>query len=48
MTLTDNTNAAAQGFNRTFMELKFYWQAESAKQQRGFNRTFMELKCDRT
>ena len=35
-----------ESFNRTFMELKFYWRCEDRhlEANNGFNRTFMELK----
>ena len=33
-----------QGFNRTFMELKYEYQWEWYNTKRCFNRTFMELK----
>ena len=32
------------GFNRTFMELKFYNISAGTQPSPGFNRTFMELK----
>ena len=32
------------GFNRTFMELKLFWNSAIDLSLSGFNRTFMELK----
>ena len=37
--------AMMMGFNRTFMELKFFCLTSTSFKTNSFNRTFMELKC---